>query len=300
MPDLDAYLLRAFVSVADIGTVSGAAAQLHRSQAVVSLQVRRLEELVGSPLFERSTKGLSLNADGLLLLPYAREMLRMNDEAQQRLRGHRVEGRIKLGMVEDFAASRIVGLLKAFRNQNPQVQMDMRVMGNQQLAGLLDEEGLDLVICDAGLVSRRPEMLWHEQLLWVIRSDLCLSNSKEGLPIVLFEASCPWRERVVAALSQRDLHWHLACEASTLVAMSTAVQVGVGIGPMMAATIPPGCHSLGRGPGLPAPVPIDIGLYASSRASSQARFLAEFLARAAEDAPSHAASTSFDARASLS
>jgi DNA-binding transcriptional LysR family regulator len=129
MLDLDPYLLRAFVSVADVGTVNGTAASLHRTQAAVSLQIKRLEILLGAPLFERSSKGLALNAQGLLLLPYAREILALNDEVHQRIQGQRIEGRVKLGVVEDFAATRLVDILKAFRDQNPRVQIDMLVMG---------------------------------------------------------------------------------------------------------------------------------------------------------------------------
>jgi len=283
MLDLDPYLLRAFISVADMGTVSGAAASLHRTQAALSLQIRRLEELLGTPVFERSTKGLALNANGLLLLPFAREILSLNDEVQQRIEGQRVEGRVKLGMVEDFAATRLVNLLKAFRDRNPLVKIDMLVMSNRQLAELFEQDKLDLVICDAGMVPRRPEFLWHEQLLWAVRSDISVST-EEPLPVIMFESNCPWRERVVEALSDRSLRWNIACEASTLVAMAAAVQVGIGIGPMMAATIPPGCRSLDRAFGLPAPVSIDIGLYASPKAPSQARYLAEFIARTSNSA----------------
>ena len=281
MLDLDPYLLRAFVSVADLGTVSGAAAGLHRTQAAVSLQIRRLEELLGTPLFERSTKGLTLNANGLLLLPFAREILAMNDEVKQRISGQSVEGRVKLGMVEDFAATRIVNLLKAFRDRNPRVQIDMLVMSNRQLADLYEQGKLDVLICDASIVTRRPVLLWHEQLLWAVRADISV-NSDEPLPLIMFESSCPWRERMVEALSQRSLRWNIACEASTLVAMAAAVQVGIGIGPMMAATIPPGCRSLDRAPDLPPPVAVDIGLYAGPNAPVQARYLADFIARMSE------------------
>ena len=122
MANLDPHLLRAFLSVADVGTVNGAAAALHRTQAAVSMQIRRLEELAGAPLFERSTKGLALTAEGLLLLPYAREIVTLNDEVGQRICGQRMEGRVKLGVVEDFAATRLVDILKAFRDLNPPVE----------------------------------------------------------------------------------------------------------------------------------------------------------------------------------
>ena len=62
--DLDPYLLRAFSTVVEVGTVSGAATVLNRTQAAVSMQIRKLEDLVGVTLFQRSTKGLNLTAEG--------------------------------------------------------------------------------------------------------------------------------------------------------------------------------------------------------------------------------------------
>jgi DNA-binding transcriptional LysR family regulator len=278
MANLDPHLLRAFLSVADVGTVNGAAAALHRTQAAVSMQIRRLEEMVGAPLFERSPKGLALTAEGLMLVPYAREIITLNDEVRQRICGQRMEGRVKLGVVEDFAATRLVDILKAFRDLNPRVQIDLIVKGNRELATSFEADKLDLVICDTSEVSRKPLVVWSEQLQWTVRSDMAVP-ANGALPVIVFAQTCPWRTRAIEALSTRNLRWEVVCEASTLVAMATAVQVGVGIGPMMAATIPPGCRALEHSDELPAPVQVDIGLYVRTSAPEQARHLADFVHR---------------------
>lgn len=278
MANLDPHLLRAFLSVADIGTVNGAAGALHRTQAAVSMQIRRLEDEVGAPLFERSAKGLALTAEGLLLLPYAREILTLNDEARQRIGGQRMEGRVKLGVVEDFAATRLIDILKAFRDLNPRVQIDFIVAGNRRLATLFEQDKLDLLICDTSEVVRKPLLVWPEQLLWTVRADVGVS-ADTPLPVILFEEACPWRTRAIEALSDRNVRWHVVCEASTLVAMATAVQVGLGVGPMMAATMPPGCRSLDQARDFPAPLNVDIGLYLRTGAPEQARHLADFVIR---------------------
>ena len=279
MANLDPHLLRAFLSVADVGTVNGAAVALHRTQAAVSMQIRRLEDEVGAPLFERSSKGLALTAEGVLLLPYAREILTLNDEVRQRIGGQTLEGRVKLGVVEDFAATRLVDILKAFRDLNPKVQIDLIIAGNRELAALFDQDKLDLLICDTSEISRKPLVVWPEQLLWVARADLPVA-ADEPLPVVMFSETCLWRTRTLEALSARSVRWKVVCEASTLVAMATAVQVGIGIGPMMAATIPPGCRALDLSSTLPEPVQLDIGLYLRTGSPEQARHLADFVQRA--------------------
>lgn len=278
MQDLDPHLLRAFLSVIDVGTVNGAAAALHRTQAAVSMQIRRLEDIAGAPLFERSSKGLTANAEGRALEPYAREILTLNEEACRRISGQRMEGRVKLGVVEDFAATRLIDILKSFRDQNPKVHLDLIIAGNRQLAASFDQDKLDLLICDTQEVPHAPLVEWPEQLLWVVRSDLALLP-EEALPVVMFTDVCPWRDRVLETLADSQLHWNMVCEASTLVAMATAVQVGIGIGPMISATIPPGCRVLAPSAQFPNPIRVGIGLYARTNASEEANYLADFMTR---------------------
>lgn len=278
MQDLDPHLLRAFLAVIEVGTVNGAAAALHRTQAAVSMQIRRLEDIAGAPLFERSPKGLTANAEGRVLEPYAREILTLNEEARQRISGQRMEGRVKLGVVEDFAATRLIDILKSFRDQNPKVHLDLIIAGNRQLAALFEQDKLDLLICDTQEVAHKPLVEWPEQLLWVVRSDLTLTPN-DALPVVLFTDACPWRTRVMESLADSQLRWSMVCEASTLVAMATAVQVGIGIGPMITATIPPGCRVLAPTREFPAPIQIGIGLYARTSASDEANYLADFITR---------------------
>lgn len=278
MQDLDPHLLRAFLSVADVGTVNGAALKLHRTQAAVSMQIRRLEEVVGEPLFERSSKGLTVTAAGSVLLPYAREILTLNAEANRRISGHRIEGRVKLGVVEDFAATRLIGILKSFREDNPGIHLDLNLAGNRRLAELFANDEVDLLICDSSAVAREPLVVWPEQLHWVGRADLGLDLEKV-LPVVMFSESCSWRAHAVAALAQSHVAWSTVCEASTLVAMATAVQVGMGVGPMLSATVPAGCSVLSRRIDMPGPIEIGFGLFARNNVSAEARYLADFVAR---------------------
>jgi hypothetical protein len=100
----------------------------------------------------------------------------------------------------------------------------------------------------------------------------------------MFEDTCPWKDRCVVALSSRNLQWSIVCDASTLVAMATAVRVGVGIGPMIGPTIPDGCHALDQDPSLPGPVQISIGVYARAQASEEAQYLAQFVSRMSQAA----------------
>ena len=66
--NLDMTALRAFVTLAETGGVTRAAGQLHLTQSAVSMQVKRLEEMIGQPLLERAGRGVALTAHGEQLL----------------------------------------------------------------------------------------------------------------------------------------------------------------------------------------------------------------------------------------
>ena len=73
-PELDIDLLRTFLAVVESGSFTKASRTVFRSQAAVSMQVKRLEESIGQPLFVRDTRNLELGQTGRALLPYARRI----------------------------------------------------------------------------------------------------------------------------------------------------------------------------------------------------------------------------------
>ena len=78
--DLDVNILRAFVTVFETGGFTATGARLGCTQAAVSIQIKRLEELLRCRVFDRSSRSLQLTRDGEALLGYARQILRLNDE----------------------------------------------------------------------------------------------------------------------------------------------------------------------------------------------------------------------------
>src|SRR5678815_4054741 len=82
--NLDIDLLRSFAAVADSGSFTAAAELVARTQSAVSVQIKRLEEILGHKVFERTSRSLALTPAGETLLGYARRMLELNDESVRR------------------------------------------------------------------------------------------------------------------------------------------------------------------------------------------------------------------------
>ena len=113
MRNLDVTTLRSFVAVAEAGGVTRAAGFLHLTQSAVSMQLKRLEELLGLELLDRSGRTIALTASGEQLLVYARRMVALNDEVMTRLTDQAYDGQIALGVPHDIIYPVIPQVFKA-------------------------------------------------------------------------------------------------------------------------------------------------------------------------------------------
>ena len=96
MIPLDSDLMRAFLAVADTGSVTAAADRVGRTQSAVSMQIRKLEESLGQPLFNRLPRGVVLTPRGAQLLPYARRVTSLLEEAATALREKPLAGPVRI------------------------------------------------------------------------------------------------------------------------------------------------------------------------------------------------------------
>src|SRR6187402_1310300 len=124
-PDLDIDLLRAFVAVCDAGSFTAAADVVARSQSAVSQKIRRLEDLVGQPLLERSGRAVALTTAGAELLAGARRLLDLNDDVVRSLRAPQPSGLLRIGICEDFVPWQLPRLLARFRRMHPAINLEI-------------------------------------------------------------------------------------------------------------------------------------------------------------------------------
>jgi DNA-binding transcriptional LysR family regulator len=241
MPEpLDLTLLRSFVAVIDSGSVLGAAARVGRSQSAVSMQIQRLEEDVGRPLFRRDGRTLRPNAAGEELLLHARRLLRLSDEAVASLRHPEDAGVVRLGVPEDYAAYLLLPVLARFTQEFPLAEIE--------LTGRID----------LALVTRYPHqpfaVLRHERFVWAASSEHSVWE-REPLPVALFEASDIARRYAVEALQDADRPFRVVCSSRSLHGLIAVAQAGLAVVGLVESSVPPGLARLGEADGLP-PLPM--------------------------------------------
>ena len=125
--NLPTELLRSFAAIVDAGSMLRATERVFVTQSALSLQMKRLEDLVQTSLFQREGRRLSLTPAGQSLLTHAREILDANDRAVTALSGDVLPGPARIGIVQDFAETLLSGVLARFSQFDPQTQVQVRV-----------------------------------------------------------------------------------------------------------------------------------------------------------------------------
>jgi DNA-binding transcriptional LysR family regulator len=261
--------LRAFVALADHGTLSLAGQTTHRSPSAVSLQIATLEERLGRPLFQRGPRGMTLTPAGRLLLHHARQLLVTEGDALTALAALGLAGAVRFGMPQDFVTSRLATTLAAFRDAHAAVSVTAVVDRNSSIAAQFARGELDLAV----LIGRKAQ----PQAVATLRTPTRWYAS-EGfrwrragpLPLVLVEPPCLFRDAAVQALERAGIRHQVAFASASVAGMWAAVQAGVGVTARMGFGAPPGVVDVTARIGTPALAPSTLSLVRRAGSADEA------------------------------
>jgi DNA-binding transcriptional LysR family regulator len=234
---LDLDLLRTFVTVIETGSFTRAAAQLGRTQPAISLQVRRLEDHIGRPLFDRGGRAAALTTEGAALLPQARRLLRVHDEIVATLGEGDLEGEVRFGAPEDIATAHLPSILGGFTRSHPRIRLSVTC---DYTANLLDQ--LSRGLLDLALIKREPlgpdlgVSVWRESLVWVSLDPE--AAPQRPLPLIIAPAPDIYRKRALAALEAARVEFRPAFTSPSLAGQLAALRAGLGVGVLPAAMAP--------------------------------------------------------------
>jgi DNA-binding transcriptional LysR family regulator len=226
---LDLDLLRSFVSVVDAGGFTRAGERVHRTQSTVSQQIKRLEEDIGQPLLVRNGKEVTPTEAGERLLPYARRLLSLAEEARDVLTQPGTEGAVRLGIPEDFAAYRLAKLLASCTRTRPGLRLHVRADQSLTLRRDLERGELDLALLKRDAGEKGGIAMWPERVHWVTSKSHPIDLSISSLPLIGFPGGCLYRARAIHALESAGRGWHMSYTSSSLAGIQAAVAAGMGL-----------------------------------------------------------------------
>jgi DNA-binding transcriptional LysR family regulator len=279
MADLDTSLLRAFVALAETLSFSRTAERIGRSQSAVSMQIMRLEEILGCQLFQRDKRNVAITAEGEALLGDARRVLALSDAMVTRMRAPEVAGEVRFASPEDFATQYLPEILAAFAAKHPQVRLHVTCDLTLKLVEALGRGEQDLIVVKQDPAEPYPgsRPLWREQPVFVARQRDPAREVDGRLPLVLSPPPCVYRRRAVGALDAAGLPWDIAYTSPSFAGTVAAVRAGLGVTVLPRTMVPDGLVTLEGGAAWPGLPEVEIALLAAPRAAPATAALAAFI-----------------------
>ncbi|SEQ45141.1 LysR family transcriptional regulator [Thalassovita taeanensis] len=263
MRNLDVTTLRSFVAVAELGGVTRAAGFLNLTQSAVSMQLKRLEELLGITLLDRSNRSISLSAPGEQLLGYARRMVSLNDEIMARLTDQIYEGEIVLGVPHDIVLPAVPRVLQRFNAQFPRMKVQLLTSFTRELKDRFHRGECDVILTTEAGVDKGGETLVTKPLKWIGAQG---GSAWKQRPLRLaFGRHCIFRGGVIAALDAAGIDWDMAVETESDRTIEATVSADLAVHAMIDGTEPPHLEQIDHGGSLPELTSQKINMYATDK-----------------------------------
>lgn len=276
---LDMDGMRAFVAVVEAMSFSRAAERVGRSQSAVSLQLARLERMLGKTLVRRRQGRVDgLTDDGLSLLPYARRMVDLNDSAWRVMAAPAVSGRVRLGVPADFMDAHFPEMLGRFLRAYPGIALEVMSDTSARLRERAAAGALDVAFfkCEPRDTAGAT-VVARQQVVWA-GNRVARPDNGDELALVLFPEGCAYRRAALDALAAAGRSWRVAYASPGAGSVRAAILAGLGIGALPLTALDDDLVDIGDC-GLPDLAAIDLAMAFSPAAGDAARVLADHVAR---------------------
>ena len=225
--NLDMTALRSFVAVAEAEGVTRAAGRLNLTQSAVSMQLKRLEESLGTSLLDRSTRNVRPTAAGDRLLAYARRMLHLNDEALSHISDTADVGEVVLGIPVDIMDPAIPRVLRQFRAEFPSVRVQLVADNTIGLKQAFQHGDCHVILTTEKGCDTNGRTIAELPLMWVGPKG-GQAWERRPLPLALGK-SCVFRSHAIRALERGGIDWEVALEATAHRAIEAAVSADLAV-----------------------------------------------------------------------
>lgn len=247
-PSIDTDLLRTFAAIADHGGFTRAAEAVNLTQSAVSMQMKRLEEdVLQCALFQRQGRSVSLTAEGVVLLGYARRILKLHSEVFNTLRQPQMVGMIKIGSPDDYVMRFLPGILSRFAQDYPLINVEVHCEPSAQL---MLRNDLDLTIVTRKPGSERGQILRQERFVWMVAQGFS-PHEQTPMPLAMFNTECFCRAWACNALDAMQREYRVAYTSASLAAINAVVSTGLAVTAQLESLLTPDLRIIGEAEHLP-------------------------------------------------
>ncbi|PYE90381.1 LysR family transcriptional regulator [Phyllobacterium leguminum] len=243
---LDLDQLQTFIAIADTGSFTRAADAVFKTQSAVSMQMRRLEERIGKPLFERDGRTNRLTEDGERLLSYARRMIHLNSETIAAFDDTQLEGHVRIGTPDDYADRFLPEIMARFARSNPRVELSIVCEPTVNLEEMVRRGTLDIALVTQR--DRRSEVVRSEPLLWVTSANHAV-HEEAVLPLAVGRPTCIWRSVAIDVLNEMGRDHRILFTSWSATVLAASVLAGLAVSVLPECALRPGMRVLSEADG---------------------------------------------------
>ena len=238
MKNISIESLRSFVTIAELGSFTKAGHRLARSQSAISLQIQKLEQLIGHQVFNRNGHNFELTPSGETLMRYASQILQLNDKALADINSKKIVGKVRLGIPSEFAIALLPKTVKEFSRKNPEVTLEVTCDLSHNLNLGLRDKKYDLIL---SLIDEPDHTQEHyikkDKLVWASANHY-YPNYDSPIPLIVAPEGCIYRRRAIEQLNKAGIDWQIIYTIMDLSGITAAIDEGLGITVLAESTLP--------------------------------------------------------------
>lgn len=278
LPLLDLDVLRTFVAIAETGSFTTAANAVYRTPSAVSMQIKKLEDILGRSVFARDARSVALTTDGEMLLGYARRLLAINREAVAKFIIPDIVGVVRLGSPDDYGERVLPHVLKRFAQSHPSIAVDVVIDQSANLRRRMDDRALDITLLTNSYKASAvgAEVLLTEPIVWAGAKGGC-AHMREPLPVSIWEEGCAWRAGALEALGRDGRNYRVAYMSSHTAGQRAAIMADLAVAPLPKSFIGDDMVELGSKDGLPKIGNYSLAMIVSPDASAPVKAVADHI-----------------------
>lgn len=232
MINIPTELLRTLIAVVDLRSFTRAAQSLGVTQPAVSAQIKRLQALLDSDLFDKSAPGVSLTPSGKMVVNFARRLLSINDQIVEASIPRLAPQALRIGIPGDFATLVLLPFLAEFKARYPGLRLSIRDGSFDGLFRDLHQANLDLLVglAEPGAMGEARQQK-AEPMTWVRPPSLQL-DPNAPVPLVTLGESCAYHRIMLTTLAKSQLPHEVVFIGASEASLVSAVRCGLGVGAM--------------------------------------------------------------------
>lgn len=243
-------LLHTFVTIVESGSFTLAAKRVHRTQSAVSMQIRRLESILGRELFDRTGRTFRLTADGETFYDRARQILRLYLHALSEFDESPLDGEVSIGLPDDYAKSFLPQILPRFRRTYTSVRLNIICEPSRRLASMVSDGSVDIALVTEGESMGGGIVVHRERLIWVTSAHHH-AHELDPIPLAVFHTGDVFRRYAIQQLEESGRRTCIAVNSPSFAGIDAALEAGIAVAVIFRSSVRPGLRILGEKNGFP-------------------------------------------------